>query len=382
MTKVATYLLFVGTALLPVYVFNSGGMQPSHLVLFTFSLITLLARGFPVEPWSMALLAIFLHAFAVESTYVTLGGDPRFLLNAVFFLFNLLVATAIYLHVRETGLKPVRYGTLFASAIALGTVAYSGVNLSDLDGQGRPTGAFNNPNQLGYFSVCLLSVTFLLYRGQQLSYWMAAAVFSIALFLAISSLSKAAMISNFAVIVLALKPVKSRKAMLGWALAGVVGIVYLFQQYQGGAFDDLLFAQRLANIADEGDSSLASRGYFAFVEGNALQLLLGMGTQNVNEIIGHEVHSTFASIFNNYGILGLTIFAFAMFLWAARMWQAFGLVSFICVTAPPMLYGITHNGTRFTFFWLLFAASMALAARERQSQATWKTEENNGRLRV
>lgn len=357
-------------------------MQPSHLVLFTFALITLLARGFPVTPWSMALVAIFLLAFAVESTYVFLGGNPRFLLNAAFFFFNLLATTAIYLHVREAGLKPVRYGILIACAIALGAVAFSGVNLRDLDGQGRPTGSFNNPNQLGYFSVCLLSITFLLYRGKQLSYWMAAAVFSIALFLAIASLSKAAMIANFVVIVLALKPVRSRKALLGWALAGLVGIAYLFQQYQGGAFDDLLFAQRLANIANESDSSLASRGYFAFAEGNGLQLLLGMGTQNINEIIGHEVHSTFASVLNNYGIVGLTIFAFAMFLWAARLWQAFGLVSFICVTAPPMLYGITHNGTRFTFFWLLFAASMALAERERRSQTTRRIEENDGSILV
>lgn len=345
-------------------------MQPAHMVLFTFSLITLLSRSFPISLWSMALLALFLHSFAVESTYVILGGNPRYLLNAVYFLFNLLAVTAIYLHIRETGLKSVRYGILFASAIALGTVAYSGVNLHDLDGQGRPTGAFNNPNQLGYFSVCLLSITFLLYFGKQLSYRIAAAVFAVALLLSILSLSKAAMIANLAVIVLALKPARSRKGILGWALAGLVGVLYLFQQYQGGAFDDFLFVQRLANIANENDSSLASRGYFAFVEGNDLQLLLGMGTQNINEMIGHEVHSTFASVFNNYGIAGLIFFAVAIFIWAARMWQALGLVGFICVVTPPMLYGITHNGSRFTFFWLLYAASMAFAERERRSQKT------------
>lgn len=363
-------LLFLGVALLPIYVFDSGGMQPSHLILVIFLMLTLLIRGFPLEPWSIALLAIFLHAFAVESIYIILGGNPLYFINSVYFLFNLFVVTAIYLHVRAAGPKPIRYGILFAAAIALGALTFSGVNLTDLGEDGRPSGSFNNPNQLGYFSVSLLSATFLLYQVKQLGYWMAAAVFSIAMFLAIASLSKAAMIANFAVIVLALKPVESRSAKLGWALASLVGIVYLLQQYQNGVFDDLLFAQRLANMLNESDSSLASRGYFAFVDGNALQIFFGLGSQKINEIVGHEVHSTFASVLNNYGIVGLIIFAFAMLIWALRLWQAFGFLSFFCITVPPMLYGITHNGTRFTFFWVLFAASMALAERERQTKIT------------
>ena len=382
LTKVAAFLLFLGTSLLPVYVFSSGGMQPAHFVLFSFSLITLLSRGFPINPWSVALIAMFVYAFTVESIYGIFGSNPRYVLSGVFFFFNLVIVTAVYLHIRETGLKTLQLGILVAAAIALGTVSYSGVNLKDLDGQGRPSGAFNNPNQLGYFSVCLLSTTYLLYRGKKLNYWMAAAVFSVAIFLAVASLSKAAMISNFAVIVLAMKPVSSRKALLGWSLVGLLGLVYLFKQYQSGAFEDLLFAQRLMNITNESDSSLESRGYFAFIEGNALQLILGMGANNINDIVGHEVHSTFDSVLNNYGLLGLMIFSTAMLIWVARLWQAFGLVGIICVTSPPMLYGITHNGTRFTFFWLLFAASMALAERERRTATPIPTTSPHGSVRV
>ncbi|WP_417811831.1 hypothetical protein [Thalassospira alkalitolerans] len=379
MAGLATYLFFLGTALLPVYIFNSGGIQPAHLVLFTFSMITLLTRGFPVTLWSMALLAIFVHAFSVESTYVFLGGDPQFLLNGVFLFFNIIIAAAAYVHVRETGLKTLLLGVACAATIAIGTVAYSGVNLSSLDGGGRPTGTFNNPNQLGYFSACLLSITFLLYKGKQLNYWMAAIMFAIAMLLAIASLSKAAIISNFVVIILALRPVRSRNAMFGWAIIGLIGVFYLFQQFQNGAFDELLFVKRLANISIENDSSLRSRGYFAFVEGSALQLLFGMGAQNINKIVGHEVHSTFASILNNYGLIGLTIFSIAMLNWAVKLFKSYGFVGFICVAAPPMLYGITHNGTRFTFFWLLFAASMAYAERERRHSSPKATIESDGR---
>ena len=90
-------------------------------------------------------------------------------------------------------------------------------------------------------------------------------------------------------------------------------------------------------------------------------MLFGLGSQNAREIIGHEVHSTLGSVLNNYGLIGLTLFGTVIFSWAKRIWNAHGFIGLICMVGPPMLYGITHNGTRFTFFWLLFAASLAMA---------------------
>lgn len=49
-------LLFIGAALLPLYPFGSGGVQPTHAVLAAFAGATLIKRGVPSASWSIMLL--------------------------------------------------------------------------------------------------------------------------------------------------------------------------------------------------------------------------------------------------------------------------------------------------------------------------------------
>ena len=370
MDKLISSILFFGTALLPVYTFTSGGLQPTHMVLSVFASLTLLRFGIPSVAWSVFLFGLFLHSFAVEATYSMISGNYKYLINSVFFLYNYILTGAVFLYIREKGLSTLPQGILIATVILLITIITSGVDLSNLNGGGRPTGSFNNPNQLGFFSVCLLSLCYLFYREGRISYWFAAGLFLVALFLAISSLSKAAIIANMVVMLLALKPVLSRNALFGWSIATLVGVIWLARLYANGAFDHLLFVERLLYMFEENDSSLESRGYFAFLEGNISQILFGLGTHRVNDIIGHEVHSTLASVLNNYGFVGFTLFSSALSVWAFRLWQAYGMIGLFCLMAPSLLYGITHNGTRFAAFWILFAASLAMSERRRVPKIT------------
>lgn len=362
---VSSALLFLGTAILPVYVFASGGVQPAHAVLACFAGLTLIRKGIPVKSWSLSLLAIFVYSFLVESIYVIDEEQPETLINSIFFLYNFVLVCAVYQYVRQVGLSALVPGILVAAGIALVSILITGVDLREMADTGRSTATFNNPNQLGFFSVCLLSLGYLSYRHRTVNYWWAACIFAVSLFLAISSLSKAAMVANFFVIGLALKPISSRYALLGWSLGVLAGGALLLNLFRSGAFDEFLFMERLANMVHESDSSLESRGYFAFIEGNSLQLLFGLGAQGVDEIVGHEVHATLASVFNNYGLFGLLIFSVALAVWAVRLWDEYGFVGLVCLTGPATLYGLTHNGVRFVFFWILFAASIAMAERGR-----------------
>lgn len=373
------YLLTVGIGLLPVYLFSSGGIQPSHMVLALFSLIALLRRGLPSEAWGFLLASVAIYSFFVESFYVTIGAKPTSLMASVFFFYNLFLVSAIYSYCSRCGLSALTPGVIVACAIAIITVSAGGISLQE-GGQGRATGAFNNPNQLGYFSVCILSLTYLLYSHGHLKYVVAVGMFAVAIFLSIASLSKAAMIANFVVAFLALKPVmregESRSKLLAigfpifWISLVVFGLGFIVTSYFQGTFDDYLFVKRLQGIAHEDDSSLESRGYFGFLEGNTIQVFLGLGTKGVADIVGHEVHSTLASVLNNYGVFGFIMFSAALVVWALKLWRAYGFIGMACLTGPAMLYGITHNGTRFTAFWVLFAASMAMAARVVKARKT------------
>ena len=75
-------------------------------------------------------------------------------------------------------------------------------------------------------------------------------------------------------------------------------------------------------------------------------------------------HSTFASALVNYGLIGFFLLLSFMLTWARSIFVSLGAVTSLGVWIPPVLYGLTHNGTRFTFFWILFAMSLAAAKLE------------------
>lgn len=369
--KLESRLLLLGAGLLPIYVFSSGGIQPAHMVLALFAIIGLLRRRFPAEIWLLSLLGISIYSFIVESFYVVAGVEVASLMSSIFFFYNFFLVWAIYSYCKRYGLSALTLGIISACVIAIVSVSVNGVSLQEA-GQGRTTGAFNNPNQLGYFSVCFLSLTYLLYRHGHLKYIVAVGMFAIAIFLSIASLSKAAMVANFVVAFLAIKPVRlgaSKNSILSsvgvplfWILITILGLSYILALYVEGAFDGYLFVKRLQGMMSEGDSSLEARGYFVFLEGTTLQILFGFGSKGIADILGHEVHSTLASVLNNYGLVGFLLFSSALVAWAVNLWRAYGFIGMCCLSGPVMLYGITHNGIRFTAFWILFSASMAMAS--------------------
>lgn len=355
-------LLFFGVALLPVYVFESGSAQPTHMALAAFSAVVLAQYGIQLTGWVAVLLALAVHGTFVEGAYAMSGSDPEGMINAAFLWFNLVVPYAVYQHVTREGEAMIARGLIIACIVAVATVLVSGVQLQGEVVEGRSTGSFNNPNQLGYFAVCLLSLTYLLYTRKQLSNLVALALFAASTFLSVASLSKAAIVANIAVIFFVVRPILTKRSTARWLALMGAGIAGVFYAFATGMLDEFFFLQRLLGMFDESDSSLESRGYLVFLEGDVLQTLLGLGHENVIDLLRHEVHSTFFAVLSNYGVIGLVLFLWAMGIWALTVYREHGVIGVLCITGPSMAYGITHNGTRFTIFWILFAVSLASPA--------------------
>lgn len=359
-------LLFLGVALLPIYIFSSGSAQPTHIALALFAGSVWLTTNIRLDRWSFLLLLLAVYGTLVELIYVAAGAKPETLINAVFLIYNFIIPCAIYAYCARYGDRAVAHGLVIATAVAIATVMLNGVELQTSGDMVRSTGAFNNPNQLGYFSVCLLSLTYLLRLRGAYRNPLTIALYAAAVFLAIASLSKAAMVATFGVIFIASKPRFSRNFVFAWVLAAVGAAIMLLVAYEAGYLDKYLFMQRLEGLATENDSNLASRGYFAFLQGNAVQTFLGLGTGNVIRLIGHEVHSTFFSILSNYGLVGLGLLIALMVVWFKSLWRTYGFIGLACIAGPSMLYGLTHNGSRFTIFWLLFSLSLVPLAAVRR----------------
>ena len=111
----------------------------------------------------------------------------------------------------------------------------------------------------------------------------------------------------------------------------------------------------------ETDSSLEVRGYKVFLNATSLQTLFGMGVKNVISINYYDIHSTYAYIFSSFGLIGLLIFFTLIIFWIIDIKNSYGLRGIICVCAPTLLYGLTHNGIRFSMFWIMFAITISLS---------------------
>lgn len=365
----ASFLLTLAIASFPFYVFPSGGVQPSHLLFLAVSLAGFSRLRLPNQTWLILLAVLSAYVLVVELVAAIAAGETKYLIFPAYFLFNFILMAGVYPLVLRQGAGVLRAGLIAATVIAVAVTIMSGVNLQEFGPGGRPTGTFNNPNQLGYFSVCIMSLAYLCYIEEEVSFPVMLALVGASVFLAIASLSKAAMIASFGVLALALRPKGGRAAMISWllvALVGLAGVIYLLN---AGYFERYIFYNRIINMPHESDSSLDSRGYFAFQQGSLLQNIFGMGSPDVHEVVGHEVHSTFASVWNTYGVVGIALFAPIFITWITTLTRAYGLIAMTVITVPSLLYGITHNGTRFSIFWLLVAASMAAAHRRSQHAA-------------
>lgn len=354
-------VLGIGLALTPVYIFDSGGMQITHLFFAILMFLVIIKEKIKVPKLSLLVLLFFLYSVMVELIYGIINSSVIQLINPIYILYNFLLLTTVSAVVEKYGMSSVKFGLIIAVTIATVSVLATGIDLTNLNGEGRPAGTFNNPNQLGYFSTCIISISYLLHHHKYNNYLETQILVLSAFVLSILSLSKAAMLANTLVLIFLFSP-KNLK-MLGFfiflAFPCICYIIYLL--LNNGTLEDYLFYQRIFNMMDEGDSSLSERGYFAFLNGNPFQMLFGLGEENVKKFVGHEVHSTFGSVLNNYGFIGITIFVVVYCYWIRILFLAYGWLIAILIMAAPTLYGITHNGLRFTIFWLLIALSYSAA---------------------
>lgn len=364
----------LGISLLPIYLWESGGIQISHIVLALSCLIYFLWKGFKADLPEFFLLLLALYIFVRESV-VLLGGDTdmRSFFPAIYMFFNLIIFTTIRrLASNYCGKKWLSYGIFAAAGIAtIGVLALGYKITADQEG-GRAVGTFNNPNQLGYFSVCLYSMAVILYRESNISKSWLLVLVCTALFLAVASLSKAAMVSMALSVFFIIFVLSKSKRLLPISLISfflILATVYYLTIT--GYLDQFAFFRRLMDIGSQSDDSLEGRGYTILIQAGALEFIFGFGTTQVKNIIGFEVHSTIGGVFINYGIIGCSLFLTFLIVWMKQILKNFGWLSFFIIAFPPMLYGLTHNGIRFTMFWILLGLSFSASQLKDASTATF-----------
>ena len=357
------FILYFTIALYPLYLFPSGTIQISHFLLLIFSVFILIFFGFSLEKYFYTFLLFLTYCCIINIFYITYDfyvfeyNNFKYSKGMLFLSYNfILTISLISFFNYQKKFNVILYGLATAILIILFSIFYEYFTDSATY---RFKGYFNNPNQLGYFSACSFSLIYLLYRNLYIPYYLLIVSLTIVILFSILTLSKAAFISLFLCVLFALKPYNYKYSKIIMSiifLSGVFFMIYFYPQIS----ETNLF-HRFTHTLTESDSSMEVRGYFVYLEANFLESIFGMGPQKIHEIRGYEVHSTFMMILSSYGLIGFLIFSALMLFWVIDIEKTYGLNGVMCICAPTLLYGLTHNGIRFSMFWIIFATSILMS---------------------
>lgn len=357
--KLANILFLIGVLMTPFYFFSSGGVQVADL-FFMLSLLTvitnrnnyLLKMGIKKAKYFSYLKVFIFWCFTVNIVYYLIWFDNKTLLASIYYLYNfslIILVFALYKFDNNLFLRKLFY-TLILSLIF---VVFVGVfELDYLFANKyvyRRAVTFNNPNQLGYWTLIVLALIFVIYRSIDFKFRFKNVLLLLSIpmvfYLSMISLSKASSVSI--IMLISLFTFNKIKIVIPMMII-FTSLFYLIEFKEDNFIGK--FNKRLNSIGQANDDNFEGRNYdriWIYPE----YLFLGAGEGAVEQRFkkNNEIHSTFGTIIFSYGIIGL--FLFSLFLY--KLFKR-DIGVFIAILLPVLAFGITHMGLRFKLFWVLF----------------------------
>ncbi len=333
--------------LAPFYLFPSGLPQPANFIMVGLMGLLFLAKGVYLQDRLMPavqLLAAFVgYVFAVNLVYACLTSVPSLIVNSTYYLYNFLAFLSVLILFSHYGrsFSRLTLHLLFGAVVIQVLLSFFvGTELF------RQNLFFNNPNQLGYYALLSMALFSYLSRHLTLEPWYQIAFYLGAIYLVVISLSKAALLGILMLIALLFF---KRPRVALW-LAGLVVLGLLFTP-PGQELQQKL--TRRADTVQADDDLLVGRGYDRILH-HPGRWLLGAGEGAFGRfdsvLTGREMHSSWGTLFFSYGLVGSALFCGFLLLVVRQ-----GGFAVLVHLLPVFLYGLTHNGLRFTPLWLLLA---------------------------
>ncbi|ATG50306.1 hypothetical protein CFK38_01285 [Brachybacterium vulturis] len=366
--------IFLFFTLKPFYFWDSGLPQVSDIILMATIMQTFVSalhdRRHLLPDADVSRLAILLAYYATVINLIAMlltNGDTGFLFSSAYLTYNVVALVWILLALRQ-------YATTVTYSMVAGILAGLAIQVVIILAAGglsgaRATGSFNNPNQLGYYALLCAA---LLLAAPRIA---AVSNFAIGVGLVLSALTVVASLSKAAILATCI-------LLLGLAVAGPAGSGRPHNRLRTGT---LLFGAcaiavgpRLAWLknhplvqtvtdrfnASEDDGSLGSRGYSRILL-HPEHWIFGAGEGGFDRFGSEiEIHSTLGNLMMSYGAIGILLFLGILAFTVKRS----GLAG-MYITASMLAYGMTHNGVRNTFLWILvgfLASGLLSSASDRQ----------------
>ena len=363
-------ILAIYIALKPLYLFPSGLPQISDMLLIVYAVYTIISFGGSLyikneqgDATIKSLAGLIVYQTLVNFIWSAITGENMYTVN-LYYVFNFITFTLCFLLLNLVSSEEIKNGIVNGCVLSC---AISLVGLYVGGSSVRSVSFFNNPNQLGYHGLLLVSLLFLCIK--QSTYPKTIFVSIGCIWLIIASASKAALFGVFALFILYLLfGVKSRSIGLKLAQLVLVGFIFvavyilLFSSnYRIASNPRIAFLRyRIINMQAEDDSEIYSgRGYDRIGEMGA-NILWGMGegaNYRFQSMHGAEVHSTYASFIVSYGLIGFAWLLY-IFLSIIRGNTLRATIGNLAIMSGFLLYGVSHNGIRNTLLWIFLSIIM------------------------
>ncbi|MGM0712198.1 O-antigen ligase family protein [Brevibacillus parabrevis] len=359
-------LLFLYVLLKPFYFFPSGNPQIADFVMMLLIAYTFLFQLKWLERkyrFFIVITLLFLYDILLVNGIwaIALGGVMEVFESTKWYLYNgAVMLTIIVLGQRD----PRGYAKwLFwavACSLAVQTLALL-FGLAPGEHDFRQALFFNNPNQLGYYGLLCLGICLFCARFFPVKSLYLFLVIGCSLSVIAASLSKAAILSAVLMYLVFLFVSSKERTGLFWqnvlcvlALFFLLFCVSLYTN-ENVLHDATIYTQvkeRMETLGEDSDDNLASRGYDR-IANHPQYMFFGAGEgqyERFESTITLELHSTIANLFFSYGIVGTLLFLLLLYAGVRghRLYSWYPLFF-------QIVYGLTHNGIRETFFWILLA---------------------------
>lgn len=346
------FFWMVGILSFPFYLFGSGGIQISTIFLLMAALCEINKLNFNDKAYILVknrILPLFfflLYALLITLVWLIIIRDSSILLYPLIYVFDFFILFSLCLRLT----KDSNFINLFAYLIILSVVVQFFLSFFFSSDSYRGTVFFNNPNQLGYFSLLTgaLITIFVKHKYINTIYYIVGMFCCI--WLAQLSLSKSAMLSG---VFLLLYGVITNIKTLIIVIVLVISFIFFIEDSSLLLERFNIIEDRLGGVGQDSDDNAEGRGYDR-IWLQPEMLLIGASEGAVYRwetfLVGLEMHSTWGTILFSYGIFGLICWLYFLF----KVGPSNGLVTLIPLLSI-VAYGITHNGLRFVYFWFFMA---------------------------
>ena len=359
-------ILSIYIILKPLYLRASGTVQIADVFLVVAFIIALILEKGRINIFrkDSAILLPFLflciYQFLINLIW-SIILKQMILKPTIYYVFNYFVVFVCLSIIRKCEYDQVSKVILIGCLMSL---ILTSIGIFLRLGGVRKLGFFNNPNQLGYYALLMLSFLFFFFKYASLL--MKIAIGGLAAWALIASASKAAFVGAVVLILLFIlfgdkkekKPIN--KLILQIIVLIIVAGLFYFIFYSNSKIvlsnATLSFLRRrMLRLSTENDSSLSSgRGYARLFEmrGN---FLWGMGEgayTRFTSLYGKEAHSTVITLIVSYGLIGFLgyLYLFWQFVGGRKTWK-----NSLVILSGVFIYSIAHNGIRNSLLWVLLA---------------------------